>query len=270
MQQNNGLPAAVNRFIEQRKEYRGKLLTILSLPIWSTIRFAATIAAGPPVVATIDTSARTAFSYGVNQDMAAAGRAGTVGTQADTNLQNAGQTRDQADVLIYGMSASIMQQSEAALVPDVIRETDVQISTNGSTTLPLGTLEMFPGTGLFGGGNSALLIPKNDRAGGVDGGEGAPMSFFTNGNPQAQGFYRFDSPIFWCGLGSGPDSALSVICTPRRTITKTSALARVAGAAGATYNGTPAVFTPITAARAFVDVRWRLHAVSVQVRGSNV
>ncbi len=267
----NGLPPAVNRFINERPQYKGKALTILSLPIWSTLRIAATIAAGPPVVATIDTSARVAFSYGVNQDMAPAGRAGVVGTPADTNLQNAGQTRDQSDVFIYGISAYIGQQSEPALIADVIRETDVMISTNGSTTLPLGTIDMFPAPGgVFGGGNSALLEPSLDDLGGIDGGRGTPVQFFSNGNPTSGSFFKLDAPIFWAGLGSGPDSSLSLICTPRRAIVKTSAVARVAGVAGATYNGAPGVFTPITAARAFVDVRWRLHCASVQARSSNV
>ncbi len=267
----NGLPPAVNRMIADRPQYKGKQLTILSFPIWSTIRFAATIAAGPPVVATIDTSPRTAFSYALNGDMGPAGRAGVLATQADTNLQNPGQTRDQSDVLIYGLSAYVCQQSEPGLVADVIRETDVMISTNGSVTLPLGTLEAFPYPGgMFGGGNSSLLEPNLETLGGVDGGSGAPLAFFTNGNPTSGSFFKLDAPIFWAGLGSGsPDSSLSIICTPRRSIVKTSAVARAAGVAGATYNGAPAVFTPITAAKAFVDVRWRLHCASVQTRSSN-
>lgn len=267
----NGLPPSVNRMIAERKQYQGKSLTILSFPVWSTIRFQATIAAGPPVVATIDTSSRVAFSYGVNQDMGPAGRAGVLGSQADTNLQNAGQTRDQSDVLIYGFSAYITQQSEPGLVADVIRETDVQISTNGSVTLPLGTLEAFPYPGgLFGGGNSSLLLPDLESVGGVDGGKGTPLSFFSNGNPTSGSFFKLDAPIFWAGLGSGPDSALSIICTPRRAIVKTSALARAAGVAGVTYGGAPGAFTPINAGKAFVDVRWRLHCASVQARSSNV
>src|SRR6186713_1424899 len=123
----NGLPSAVNQFIRDRSAYRGKALTILSFPIWSVVRFAATIAAGPPVVATIDTTPRTAFSYGVGSDMAAAGRAGVIANQSDTNLQQAGATRDQADVFIYGISAHISHASEPGFIGDVMRETDVQI-----------------------------------------------------------------------------------------------------------------------------------------------
>ena len=266
----NGLPPQVNRFIQERKQYRGKDLTILSFPIWSVTRFAAILAAGPPVVATIGTAARTAFSYGLNQDMAPAGRAGVTATQADTNLQNAGQTRDQSDVFIYGISAYVTQDSEPAFVPELIRETDVQISTNGSITLPLGTIEMFPSPGgLFGGGNSNMVSPSFADEGKSSGGPGGAVSFFSNGNPTSGSFYKLDAPIFWAGIGSGPDSSLSLICTPRRAIVKTSSLARVAGVAGATYGGEPGVFNPIVAAEAFVDIRWRLHAASVQVRSSN-
>lgn len=267
----NGLPSAVNRFIAERPAYANKALTILTFPIWSTIRFQFALTAGPPVVIACDTSPRTAFSYGLNGDMGPAGRAGVLATQADTNLQNPGQTRDQADVFIYGISAYIGQQSEPALVADIVRETDVQISTNGNVTLPLGSIDMFPAPGgIFGGGSSALLEPSIDNAGGVDGGAGTPVQFFSNGNPTSGSFFKLDAPIFWAGVGSGPDSNLALICTPRRTITKTSALARAAGAAAAAYNGAPSAFTPITAARSFVDVRWRLHAASVQARSANV
>ncbi len=266
--QPNGLPSAVNQFIANKPEYRGKQLTILSFPIWSTIRFAASIAAGPPVVATIDTTPRVAFSYGVGLDMAAAGRSGVLATPADTNLQQGGATRDQADVFIYGLSAYVSQNSETGLIADVMRETDVSISTNGDTTLPLGTLEMFPSPGgMFGAGKSNLLIPAIQTTGGVDGGDGVALGFANNGNPTSGSFYRLDAPIFWSGIGGGADSNLAITCTPRRTITKTSALARAASDV-ATHQAF-AVFTPITAALAFVDVRWRLHAASVRVRSSN-
>jgi len=267
-QMQNGLPAAVNQAINDKKEYRGKQLTILSFPIWSTIRFAAALAAGPPVVATIAATPRVAFSYGVGLDMAAAGRAGVLATNADTNLQQNGATRDQADVFIYGISAYATQDSEPGLMGSLFRETDVQIATNGDTTIPLGTMDMFPSPGgLFGSGSSSLLIPSLENAGGVDGGEGGHLGFVNNGNPTSGSFFRLDFPVFWSGIGGGADSNLALTCTPRRAIVKTSALARVAAPGGAA--GPVEVFTPITAPLAFVDVRWRLHAVSVRVRSAN-
>lgn len=259
----NGLPAAVAGYIQNKKEYAGKQLTVLSFPIWSTVRFQATIAAGPPVIATIPATTVTAFSYGLNGDMGPAGRAGVLATQADTNLQAAGATRDQADVFIYGISAEVCQTSEAGLIADVLREVDVTIATNGDTTLPLGTIAMFPSPGgLFGAGRSSLLAPAIGVQGGVDGGDGVSLAFVNNGNPTSGSFFRLDAPIFWSGIGGGADSVLALACTPRRAIVKTSALLRAA-AAGIL------AFTPITATQAFVDIRWRLHAASVRIRSSN-
>lgn len=264
-----GIPAVVQDYI--RKKYQGQNITLLSYPIWSVIRFVATLAAGPPVVATIDTTARVAFSYGVGGVMSPAGQTGILATQADTNLQNPGQTRDQADVFIYGISATLDPRSEASMVGDVFAETDVQISTNANTQIPLGKMHMFPQPGgLFGTGQSAMKAPGTAHQGLVNNGEGVQQAFMTNGNPTAGSYVRLDAPIFWAGLGVGPDSNLQLTCTPRRTVTRTAALARVAGAAGATYNGDPLAFTPPSVAGSiFVGVEWRLHAVSVQKRGVN-
>jgi hypothetical protein len=263
-----GLPAAVQQYIRQKSEYQGKALTILTYPIWSTVIFAASVAGATPVVATMAAGQRSAFQYGLNGDMAAAGAAGVQATPADTNLQIGGQTRDQADVFIYGLAAYITQDSEPGFVPELIRNTDVSISTNGSTTIPLGTLDMFPAPGgAFGMGRSKLLMPKIDTTGGsnADGGPGAPHPFFSNGNPTSGSFYRLDAPILWSGVGSGPDSSLSLACNLRKAIVKQSGPATGARAAAAGIGA----FTPITAADAFVAVRWRLFAASVQLRSVN-
>lgn len=264
---NEGIPQAVADFIQAKREYQNKQLTILAMPIWSIIRFAASIAAGPPVVATFDQVPRVAFSYGLGQDMGSAGRSGVTATQADTNLQQGGQTRDQSDVFIYGISAQFVD-GDPAFLQKLFREADVTIATNGDTTIPLGKMEMFPSPGgLFGKGASSLLLPDQNNAGGVDGGAGAIVPFVTNGNPTSGSFFKLDAPIFWSGIGGGADSNLALTVTPRRSLTYTSALARVAAPGGAA--GPVAVFTPITAAKAFVDIEWRLHAASVRVRSSN-
>ena len=194
--------------------------------------------------------------------MAPAGRAGTIATQADTNLQTPGQTRDQADVFIYGLSAYIAN-GDPALAQDYFREVDVFLSTNGSVSSPIGTLDMYPAAGgLMGEGNSAILTPNFADAGLIDGGQGGLKKFFTNGMPTAGSYRRLDVPIFWAGLGNGPDSALSITCTPRRAITKTLIAARVA-AAGIQIN------SQATNAVSFLDIRWVLHNVQVQRRSVN-
>lgn len=265
------IPATVTEYIRNKKEYRGKDLTLLTFPIWSYMRFVAALAAGPPVVGTIPATGVVAFSYGIGQLMTAAGQPAVNATQADTNLQNAGQTRDQADVFIYGLSATLDPRSDGDFVPDLFMETDVQISTNANTQIPLGKLHMFPQPGgLFGAGRTAMLEPSLDTPGAVDGGQGVVLPYASNGNPTSGSFYKLDAPIFWAGLGTGPDSNLNLTCTPRRAIAKTAGLVRAAGVAGATYSGSPAGFTPPSAAGSmFVGIEWRLHAVSVQVRGVN-
>lgn len=262
-QVGSGLPVAVQQLIRTKREYQGKQLNILSYPIWSTVVFLASLDAGPPVVATIAPGARVGFSYGNNSDMAAAGNPGVQATPADTNLQVGGQTRDQADVLIYGISAYVTQDSEPGFVPELLRNVDVAISTNGNTTIPLGTIDMFPAPGgAFGAGRSKLHEPDLSTPGGEDNGTGAIMPFMSNGNPTSGSFYRLDAPIFWSGVGGGADSALSLTCTLRKAIAKTSSVARVAGAG-------ISAFTPIAASHAFVAIRWRLHAASVQLRSAN-
>ncbi len=252
------VPAAVLNYIKGRYP-AGMDLQLKTDPIYSTVRFSGVVAA---TTFTSDVVTRTAFSYALNADMAPAGRSGTIATQADTNLQVANQTRDQADVFIFGLSAYIAN-GDPALAQDYFRETDVQLSTNGSVVSPIGTMDMYPAAGgLMGEGNSALITPNFADAGVIDGGQGGIKKFFTNGNPTSGSYRRFDVPIFWAGLGNGPDSALSILCTPRRVFTKTLVASRVA-AAGIQINSIA------TTATSFLDVRWVLHNVQVQRRSVN-
>lgn len=261
------LPPQVLAFMAEK--YGTKKVQVQEYPIISSIFFEAVVAAGPPVTYTIAAGVpRTAFSYGINGDMAPAGRAGVAATQADTTIQNAGQTRDQGDVFIYGLSCWLLEGSDPELAGDVMRETDVQIATNAEVIWPAGRMPHYPQPGgLYGAAKSDILIPDLSGTGGFDGGAGVLESFMTNGNPSAGSFRRFENPIFWTGLAGGTDNNLQIICTPRRAIVKTAALARAAGVAGATFDGGPAVYTPPTAA--FARFQWCLHAASVKRRGVN-
>ncbi len=262
------LPHTVLEFIARK--YNNKPVQTQEYPIISAVRFATTLVAGPPGVYTIDATARVAFGYGIGQDMAIAGRVGVPATLADTTIQNPGQTRDQADVFIYGASFWLNPQSEGSLIDQVMRETIVQIQTNSDVLIPAGRLIDYPQPGgIYGAALSAIRIPPIETAGVQDGGQGVLQPFVTNGNPTAGSFRQFDEPIFWAGLGSGTDSNLNIICTPVRAITRTAAIARVAGVAGATYNGGPAPFTIPTAANTFVEGIWCLHAATVKRRGVN-
>jgi hypothetical protein len=252
------IPSAVLNYIKGRYP-DGQDLQLKTDPIYSTVRFSGVVAAN---VLTTDTASRVAFSYALNGDMGPAGRAAVTATQADTNLQSPGQTRDQADVFIYGLSAYIAG-GDPGMAQELFREIDVFLSTNGSVSSPIGTLDMYPAAGgLYGEGNSSLITPNFADAGFIDGGQGGLKKFFTNGMPTANSYRRLDVPIFWAGLGNGPDSSLAITCTPRRAITKTLVASRVA-AAGIQIN------SQATTATSFLDVRWVLHNVQVQRRSVN-
>jgi hypothetical protein len=270
------LPPDVREFIGQ--QYGSTQITVLPLPYWSAVRFQATRAAGPPATFTIDTTTRTAFAYARGQSPQIAGFPASYGnaTEAETNLLRQNETRDNSDVWIWGLAAHLTPDSEPALARRVWRDTDVQISLNGTQSIPLGRLEMFPGAGgLYGAGVTYLKSPANDTAGPSDaeGGIGAQMGFVNNGYPAAGNFFRLPQPFKWSAVGSaGSDSSLNINCTPRRIITET-AVARTA--VPVVVDVTPGAidgFTPPAETGdpgTFVDVIWHLICVAVSKRSVN-
>lgn len=239
--------------------------TVLPVPYWSTVRIRGTVAAN---TLTVDTSPRKAFQYSVGQDMQVAGfAAGTVAQNADTNLLRAGETLDNADVWMWGLAAELCTNSEPLLAAQIWRECDVQLSLNGTTSIRLGTLAMFPGAGgLYGIGQSALAAPPLNVSGmGADGGNGAAFGSIANGNPMAGNFLKFPQPFKWGALGKGgSDAQLSIIVTPNRAISIPLAATRAAAAGVApwTQPATGGVGT-------YVDIRFRLVSVSVSDRSVN-
>lgn len=270
-------PPELRGFIGQ--QYADTEIVLLPLPYWSTVRFLTTRAAGPPVAFTIDTTQRRAFAYAIGQDMTVAGfAAGTIATAADTNLLAASQTRDNADVWIWGIACNLQPNSEPTLAARLWRETDISISLNGTTTIPLGTPEMFPGAGgLYGRGTTGLRTPDLFTAGAAvvaEGpGEGAQIGFVTNGNPQSGNAKKLPQPFKWSAIGTaGADSSLSITFTPRRAITESmTSRAAVAGAAPGASGRVEAATAPAAAGDAFtfVDVRVQLLCVAVQRRSVN-
>lgn len=262
--QTSKIPPEVLGYVKER--FGSSPVQVQTYPVWSAARFAATFAAGPPVALTFNAQSQVqAFQYGFNGDMASAGRAGVLAQLADTSLQLAGQTRDQACCLIFGLSACLASDSEGALARRIWREVGLQISTTGSNNIPLGRLEMFPGGGLYGSTQSFALEPDLATPGSVDGGQGATMGFASNGLPDANAFYKFPMPIIWDGLGQGSDTNLSITATMARGFTHTCALARAAAAGVSAY-------TPPAAAAAlgtYVDVIFELKCWSILPRGKN-
>lgn len=239
--------------------------TVLPVPYWSTARIAGTVAAN---TLTVDTTARKAFQYAVGQDMTIAGFSGTVAQFSDTNLLRSGETLDNADVWIWGLAAELCTNSEPALAARLWRDCVVEMSLNGTQSIKLGTLGMFPSAGgLYGVGQSALLLPAENVTGqGADGGPGAAFGSLANGNPMGGNFLKFPQPFKWGAVGNGgADASLSVIVTPTRAISIPLAATRAAAA------GVGAYTQPVTGALGtFVDIRFRLVSVAVSRRSQNV
>lgn len=258
------VPAELRQFIAAEAVKTQK--TVLPVPYWSTVRLLSSRAAGPPVVLTIDTTPRKAFQYCIGQDATVGGFSGTIATPAETNLLRAGETLDGATVWIWGLAAELCTNAEPLIAAQAWRDSVVDLSLNGTQSIRLGTLAMFPAAGgLYGQGRSFVAEPQLAQSGGVDGGQGATVGYVANGNPMAGNFMRFPQPFKWNGTGKGADASLSIIVTPQRTMTFTCAVARAAAAGVAAY--TP----PAAAGNAgtFIDVRFRLVAVAIGDRSDN-
>lgn len=259
-------------------QYDATQITVLPLPYWSTVRFQATRAAGPPVAMTITAGTRRAFTYAQGQDMTSAGftAATTIATPGDTNLLRATETRDNSDFWIWGLACNLMPNSEPALAARIWRETYVDMALNGTQSIPLGCLEMFPGAGgLYGQGRSFLKSPDGNTAGpGTENGAGASFGFVQNGNPMAGNFFRFPQPFKWAAVGSaGSDSALSIGFTTGRDITENSTARTAVPVVAMVSPAQIAGFTPPAAATdfgGFVEVRVHLVGVAVSKRSVNV
>jgi hypothetical protein len=244
---------------------------ILPTPYWSTVRFGATVAANTATIAA-GTQAK-AFQYSIGQDMTVAGFTTTTATGADTNLLRAGETLDNSDVYIYGLAADPTPNSEPRILENLWRDCLVELSLNGTSSIRLGTLNMFPGAGgLYGVGKSNLVLPSaQDTGRGADGGGGTAMSYLSNGNPMGGNFLRFPQPFKWCGVGTGGvDATLSIIVTLTRAVSIPLAATRAAVAGGANTSGTGAWTQPATGGVGTIaDIRFRLVSVSIAKRSVN-
>jgi hypothetical protein len=257
------LPPEVRAKIVQDGAREAK--TVLPVPYWSTVRIRGTVAAN---TLTVDTSSRKAFAYAVGQPMDVAGfAASTIAQFSDTNLLKQGETLDNANVWIWGLAAELYPNSDPVLAARLWRESIVELSLNGTTSIKLGTLGMFPSAGgLYGQGQSALVMPSEPVTGANDGGQGATVGFVANGNPMGGNFLKFPQPFKWSSVGGGgSDANLSVIVTPTRAITIPLAATRAAAA------GTTGAYTqPSTGdAGTFCDIRFRLISVAVSERSVN-
>jgi hypothetical protein len=269
-QQLANLPPDIRAFIAQ--QYNVSQISVLPLPYWSRVRFNAARTGAGPFTYTVDTSERKAFAYPIGQSRVIAGFPTGNATLADTNLLKQSETRDNADVWIWGIAANLLPGSDGDIAGGVWRETSVQISLNGTQSIPLGTLEMFPGAGgLYGVGEAKLRAPATNVAGGADDGEGARISFLQNGNPMAGNFFRLPQPFKWASVGTaGADSSLVITCKPERTVTATATDRAAVPVVAMVTPGTIEPFTSPEDGAVFVDVGFHLVCVAVAKRSVNV
>jgi hypothetical protein len=167
---------------------------------YSTIRFpfdvaATPVAAGQPTTEwtySISRKKLTAFSYGISDDMTAAGfPQGYTASEAETNLISKGDTGG-AVVEIYGISLHLDETSDAKLAKYVWSRTFVDITLDGSTRyVLLGRMGRItsPG-GLYGAGESFVATPPL-------GASTATVAALTNGMPHAHNFYKLAEKIRW-------------------------------------------------------------------------
>lgn len=248
------LPPIVRAYMA-KKFVTGQDVKVDASPYWSTVRFQASVAGAIPI------STRQAFSYAIGGDRTPAGFLAAAGlaTMADTNLQKPGETRLNADIFVFGVSAFFTPESDAALIKKIVRECAVTMSTDGQNTTPLAALEMIPaGGGLMGIGRSALKQPPLDTGGLTNAGEGATVSFLNNGNPMAGNYLEFGTPIFWSGQ-NGVDSNFRLNFNIDRAIAEPVAAARVAAAGILAYTPPAAQGDEGT----FADLRVRLHCIAL-------
>lgn len=239
---------------------------ILPVPYWSVVEFSNTPAAG---VLNIDTTTRKAFQYALGNSMAVAGApAAANATFSDTNLLTQGQTLSNADVWIYGVCLEPLEDAEPIILQALWADGFVEISTDGQTSVRLGTPAMFPAAGgLYGIGQSGAVLPPDSVSGPVTNvGPGADISSMANGNPMAGNFIRFPQPFKWGAVGGGgADVSLTIGVTLSRALAFAYPAARAAASPTGGYTPPTVRGQKGTTAR----IRVRLVAQSVGKRSNN-
>jgi hypothetical protein len=230
--------------------------SILAWDYYSTVRFDAVLSGGGPFTYTIAAGTRKAFGYKIGDQPTQAGfRAGVTVGQAETSLLKPSETRDNADVYVWGLAAEVCQNSDAFFVKQLWRNAYVQLALSGTDQHLLGPLAFFPAAGgLYGASPSTVTTPPLPNV--LDN----PLPAMDSGYPSAGNYYRLPQPVIWQANGSGrKDCSLSIAVTIDNAI----ALSGVADRASASG---VAPFTHPADGTVFVDIRWRLISISVAGR----
>lgn len=213
-------------------------IAVVSVPYYSQGRFGTALTGGGGAVATYTIAAGTElqfFGYGRGQDMAPAGRAGVAATNADTNLQSAGETIGGQQVRLKGLQIELMSNTFAAEMAALLfPEASVKLSLDGgSTNLDLGLMHFWPSAGgLHGAQQSNIGVQPL--------GGGRPIWWFpSNGFPGVMNYGRMPEGLTWMQKGQ-PDSNLRILIRAERAVAFTTQLADEAAAAGVRGYANPA------------------------------
>lgn len=248
--------------------------TVLAFPYYSTMRFnaAANGTASPNAVYTCASGGRKAFNYRIGDIPGAGAGFSTTfqATKSETNLLKASETRDNADVYIWGIALEIRPGSDAWLTKEIWRSGYLELALSGTDQYLLGPFGMFPSAGgLYGQDRTNLQSADKDSP------VGPLVGHMNNGNPQSSNYFRLPQPILWQKNGAGKDTSLVMTGTIDTAIASNAGpgsvglgVTRAAVAAG-TANMTASAYTVPVDGTVFTDIRIRLMSVSVSDRSTN-
>lgn len=223
---------------------------------WSKVRLAGVVASSQ---LTMPAAKVSAFSYGLQQAMVAAGFPTAFGnaTEADTNLEQPGQTNSGETVEILGVGIQLCSDTDGELARQIAPHLCVRMVRANGTPTRLGPMTMLPGGGgLFGGASTRLVeTPLNQAT--------IERGVISNGYPSALNYRSLPEPILWTTVGT-TDGILSVEVEQTRPVTITLPPTRAATAGVAAY------IAPGTGgAGTYLDAWVCLYTSAVQARSGN-
>ena len=247
--------------------------TVLAFPYYSTVRFNAAQngTASPNAVYTCISGTRKCFNYRIGDVPGAASGFGTQQmTKSETNLLKASETRDNADVFIWGIALEIRPGSDPWLTKEIWRQAYLELALSGTDQYLLGPFHFFPSAGgLYG------VDRTNLQGADLQSAAGPQVGHLNNGNPQSSNYFRLPQPILWQKNGGGKDTSLVMSASIDAAIASNAGpgsvglgVTRAAVAAG-TANAPATAYTVPVDGTVFTDVRIRLMSVSVSDRSTN-
>jgi hypothetical protein len=195
----------------------GSQRVVLDPPYYSVVNLAAAYA-GPPVVLTWAAGLEVAaFSYQIQENMAAAGFPALQATLADTNLVDARKTNNGEAFRIFGIQAKWSALTDAYAASIIGPHASVTLRLDGKPFLYLGNLQNLCGQQA---GNSWILQTASNRT--------EPDIMYTPPDPQGGNIVKFPTPVVWTPTGS--NSQLDILVRMERAVVHACDAARAAAA----------------------------------------